>query len=309
MSTECRSGALFHFPNPHIRTPPFGAFLVPPAPFIGHPYEDMHMRLSAPHMLRGFALGSGIALLLFAADPLQAQTTNIAPTPAPTSPELRVLDEIAQRLETMSASNTTTINGAALMMGGAFFVLMLVVLVVTVWVARGGLQPLFATLNREQRRADAAEQSETSMRVISDSKEKAAAEVRKQMAASLDHQATTLDKVTEKLMVMEGTEQAQKRTDTAAGRIITEVNAHTDQTISDAKEKLEKAAAQVEQAAKTIDDVVTKDHLSNELKPIREELHDIAVTLRKKGDTSPLPPLSSITDADPSAPAAPEPEA
>lgn len=243
------------------------------------------MHLSVPHILRGFLLTVGAWLLMVSVSPLQGQGTT---PPAPTAQEAAWLKEIFDYARTAAASETSTVNSSVVLLG-IFNLLFLFVVLVFIW--RGGLKPLFDTVTAERKRASVAEKSETQMRTISDKRDREQDEYRRRTADTLERTAAILSGI-------ESAQQAQARTDNAVTKIITDINTHTDETMTDAKTKLEKAAEQVEQAAQTIGDVVTKDHLSNELKPIREELHDIAVTLREKGGTNPLNP-AHVPDVDP----------
>lgn len=253
------------------------------------------MRLSFPHVLRSFWLTLTCGLLMFAVPPLQGQqATPTPPPPTPSSAEIRLLGEIALQLQSMSENNSQTINGAVLLLGVGFILLIACVLVAIVWLARGGLdgvlKGLWETINAERRRANAAEESETHMRTLKDDSERRADEYRQKTAESLERTAKILSG-------LESGQQAQSRTDSAVNAI----NSHTTTVFADAKDKLEHAAAKVEEAAQTIGDVVTREGLSSELKPIHDKL-DLLVgeirEVRKKGDTGPLPPPPT----DPAAP-------
>jgi archaellum component FlaC len=254
-------------------------------------------------MIRGFVLTMVCALLLIGVPPLQAQqgTATAPPPPTASSAEIRLLGEIALQLQSMSENNSQTINGAVLLLGIGFILLIACVLVTIVWLARGGLdgvlKGLWETINAERRRANAAEESETHLRVLKDDSERRADEYRAKTAEALERTAKIL-------AGLETSQDAQTRSDAAVNKIVTDINAHTDAVVAGAKEQLEQAAEHVEKAAETISDVVTKQHLSNELNPIRTVLDNIAVQLRKKGDTGPLPLLPEDF-ADPALNAAP----
>lgn len=248
------------------------------------------MRIYPTEILRGFALTICLWLIVGIVPTAQGQQ----PTPRPTSggsTEVQALNAIIERLETMSGSDATTLNGATLLMGFSFVVLTIAVLIGVIWVVRGGLSPLFAMLRREQARADDAEQSETRMRTLSEKQEQDAQKLRTQQAQALDHMAGTLDRVATKMLNMDDGQNAQKRTDAAVEKIITDVNAHTDTTLEETKEKLEAAAVNIQQAKDVIDDVATKDDLARELDPILKKLDEIASGLQKKGDSNPHLPV------------------
>jgi DNA repair exonuclease SbcCD ATPase subunit len=245
------------------------------------------MQLSLRYLAQGFLLGMGISLLLFVVPAVQAQGTPTAPRP-PTAQEAQWLRDFFDYARQAAGTDASTVNSSVLLLG-LFNLLFLLVVLIFIW--RGGLKPIFDTVNAERKRASNAEKSETQMRSLKDSSERKAEEYRANTAQSMVRLAETQERTVTILNGLESGQQAQARTDGAVTKIVADVNTHIDDTFRDAKDKLDQAAEHVEKAADTIGDVVTKQHLTSELEPIREELRDIAVTLRKKGDTNPLPPL------------------
>ena len=97
--------------------------------------------------------------------------------------------------------------------------------------------------------------------------------------AGLKTSTDTLVKVAEIMEKRETRVEAEARTDGA----VKEINDHTDEIFNDAKEQLTKAAADLESAATKIKNVVTQQHLADQLKPILSELQTISVVLLRTG--------------------------
>lgn len=260
--------------------------------------------------LKRIAVISFACILLVQFVPVYAQTTPTPPRP-PTAQEAKWLSEFFDYARQAASTDASTVNSSVLLLG-LFNLLFLLVVLIFIW--RGGLKPLFDTVNAERKRASNAEKSETQMRTLKDNSERKAEEYRAQTAQSMKDAAGFM-KVTaetqERMLTMlngiESGQQAQTRTDLA----IKTINEHTDAALTDTKDKLEAAASHIEAAAQTIGDVVTKDGLDKELKPIHDKL-DIIVgeirEVRKKGDTAPLDPANA-RDTDPALNAAPAPPA
>lgn len=214
-----------------------------------------------------------------------------AGTPTPTPPlspqEMAIVDRLAERWQDMSASSSTTANAGVLLLGAGFLLLMVVISLLSVWIVRGGLNPLWAILKREQERADRAEQSETRMRTVSDERDKSANELRTRQAEALERTAS----------ILTGIETRQQAEAGRKGAVET-INSHTTAALESAKSKLEQAATHIEQAAQTIEDVVTKEVLIEELRPMRAALQEIADSLRKKGDAADSSPRLPILSGD-----------
>lgn len=134
------------------------------------------------------------------------------------------------------------------------------------------------------------------MRVMKDDADRAANEFRSRTAAAQERTADAQERTVNILANIETSTQAQQRT----GEAVKTINDHTEKTFADAKDQLVEAATHIEKAASTIDGMVTKNDLHEELTPIKQELRGIADLLRKKGDTGELDP-AKVPSTDPAA--------
>ncbi len=192
---------------------------------------------------------SGLLLACFVSiTPAAAQPVTPTPRPASSSAELQILNEISQRLQTMSSTSDSTTNAAVLMLGGAFFVLMLAALVVVVWIARGGLVPIWQTITAERQRANQAEQSETRMQLAVVDQERRADEYRSKTAQAMQATAQFQERTANILSNVETSEQASKGRETAVETLKTHVTNDGNLTRADMKRlenKLDRALARM----------------------------------------------------------------
>ena len=235
---------------------------------------------------------SGLLLACFVSiTPVAAQPVTPTPRPASSSAELQILNEISQRLQTMSSTSDSTTNAAVLMLGGAFFVLMLAALVVVVWIARGGLVPIWQTITAERQRANQAEQSETRMQLAVVDQERRADEYRSKTAQAMQATAQSQERMANILSTVETSDQASRGRQTAVATITTHVTNDGNLTRNDMKRlegKLDRALAWMEKG----DDP--------DIAAARQEIIEAREEVVKMGDTGPLDP-SKVPDTDPAA--------
>lgn len=240
--------------------------------------------------------------------PAYGQPVTPVPTPRPSafSTEMQLLDQIASRLETMSATDASSANAGVLILGGSFFVLMLVVLVVTVWIARGGLTPIWQTITAERQRATQAEQSELRMQTISDERERKADEYRSRTAQAMQATAESQERMGHILGNIETHEQASTGRKNAVATITQHVTSDGNQTRADVKrvnEKLDRVLEILSKEDKRLDPDITEARVqitevkesvvkladTGELNPAKVPAVDPAEAVRH-ADVAPAPP-------------------
>lgn len=155
------------------------------------------------------------------------------------------------------------------------------VLILIVFVAGRIIKPMSESFIENSR---ARTESERASRGVLESTAKAlndTGEALKEVAGSMKEIAS--------LMAGQSTKvDDEARTNTAVAAI----NTNTAKVFDDARKQLVSAAADLERARKSIEDVVTKDHLTNELRPMLAELKTISERLLKT-DTAELPAAES----------------
>lgn len=238
-------------------------------------------------------LTAALAVFLLTCATVQAQTGIPGPTPQPSggvSEELQVLDQIASRLETMSATDAGTTNGAVLMLGGGFFVLMLVILIVVVWIARGGLTPLFQTIQAERQRAQKAELDEERLRLQAAEDLRIQNEHRVKMAEALQKAA----EAQERMATAQGNTETKEEATKGRGEAVVSINTHTDQAHADTLIAIERL---LERALKGVNFAQSKDEqrMSQEhetadltLPQVQTTLMEAQKQVKKLHDTGPL---------------------
>lgn len=230
-----------------------------------------------------------LLLLLCVLSVAPAYGQPVTPTPRPStgfSTEMQLLDQIAARLETMSQTDASAANAGVLILGGSFFVLMLVVLVVTVWIARGGLTPIWQTITAERQRATQAEQSELRMQTISDERERKADEYRSKTAQAMQATAESQERMGHILGNIETHEQAKAERKSAVQTITQHVTSDGNQTRADVKQvndKLDQVLALLSKDDKRGDPDITE---------ARGRIIEVKESVVKLADTGPLDPAA-----------------
>lgn len=225
-----------------------------------------------------------LLLCLLSVAPAYGQPVTPTPRPSTFSTEMQLLDQIAARLETMSATDASAANAGVLILGGSFFVLMLVVLVVTVWIARGGLVPIWQTITAERQRATQAEQSELRMQTISDERERKADEYRSKTAQAMQATAESQERMGHILGSMETSEQASQGRKNAVATITQHVTSDGNQTRADVKqvkEKLDQVLALLSKEDKRLDPDITE---------ARVQITEVKEQVVRMSDTGELDP-------------------
>lgn len=218
-----------------------------------------------------------IAALLLCAAPVFAQYAPPTPTPRPLSPELEVLNEMAQQLQVMSANNTSTTNGAVLLMGAGFFVLTVALLVFAVWIFRGGAQPLVEQMRKANQRADAAEESETHMRTLSDDRERRYTELQKQNSQNIKSASESLERVAKAMLDQES------RTEAIQGRssAVETLKVHTTEDGNLTRADVKKIVDKLEEADKETKRAATREDLQQLVEPIQQGLNELLKRARE----------------------------
>lgn len=265
------------------------------------------LELDIGRMLKAFVLTCFCLLLIVPTISLQAQTPEPTPIPLrPSSQELQALDSIAKHLEEMSASSDTTANASTLILGGAFFVLMLVILIIVVWIARGGLNRVWDIITTERQRANTAEQSETTMRIQYDERDRQAAEYRTRTAEAQDRTAAAQERTANVLKEIPNREDAnrqQKAIQDNNDQNTKAITAHVDEAVKpilEATETIIEAAdntlTTLQEVEKRLGQLATKAELTEQLQPLRESVE----RLREAIEHQLLPSLPPTTiDAPP----------
>lgn len=239
------------------------------------------------------ALSLLLLLCLLSVAPVYGQPVTPTPRPSTFSTEMQLLDQIAARLEAMSSTDASAANAGVLILGGSFFVLMLVVLVVTVWIARGGLVPIWQTITAERQRATQAEQSELRIQTISDERERKADEYRSKTAQAMQATAESQERMGHILGSMETSEQASQGRKNAVATITQHVTSDGNQTRADVKQvkdKLDQVLALLSKEDKRLDPDITE---------ARVQITEVKEQVVRMSDTKELPPLDTITKEDP----------
>lgn len=222
--------------------------------------------------------------LLVAPVPLSAQSTPTPPAPIGDMGE-RIVDVVER-------------------VGGVSNAIQLGVVLFLLFVAYRGLKPMLDALKdeREARKEERQERLEAQRELAALRERQAAAEERR--IAAQERQAELEEKMVERLKELEPASEAKAGRTTA----VETINQHTTGVMAEAKEQLTTAATKIEEAAASVKNLVTIDHLDGRLNPILQQLQDISTELRKRaGDTGNLDP-SKVPDSDPAAPpSAPEP--
>lgn len=121
--------------------------------------------------------------------------------------------------------------------------------------------------------------------------ERASRGVLESTARALNDNAVALKGVAESMgrmaSIMNGLSTKSGNDELARG-VVKQVNDHTDKTLEQARSQLIGAAADLERERAAIEDVVTKDHLTRQLRPILEQLQEMSEALRK-ADTGEMP--------------------
>lgn len=221
-----------------------------------------------------FALGMLVATL-----PASAQGTPTAP------PELTTGEQVVSMVERIGGVSN------AIQLCIVFFVLI---------VAYRGLKPLLEALKdeREARKEERQERLEAQRELAALRERQAAADDRRLVVQ--ERQAELDERMVARLKDLETSEEAKQR----SINTVTEINQHTTEIFTEAKEQLVSAASKIDEAAASVKDVVTKEHLNSKLEPILAQLETISLELRRRaGDTGPLD-ASKVPDTDPATPPA-----
>lgn len=243
-----------------------------------------------------------IGALLIIAAPLVAQAPipTSAPAPTQTSAELQALDQIAQRLQAMSATDASTANGSTIFLAASFFILMVIVLIAVAWIARGGLNRFWEAITTERKGRLDAEKKEEEAR---DEHERYVSERDRDRSAYDEKITRNLDQFASTQMRM--LEMFESKGDAKAGRdeIVRVVNQHVTNDGDKTRKELKAVVEKVIEAKETAEKAATVDDLNRVLKPVLDKFDELTEEVRaaiRKVDTGPLS-ASKVPDTDPSA--------